>query len=127
MVTIDYCDVTSSYPRCEQADGWTGIEEELEKAGFVTDARVFSVFAIILGNFIFTQTVVAIILLNIDRATAKFKASSHSLASFYVLRPGVEQAMGKEGAANAPQITMQGGKTTSLPSHFSIASLRMVN
>jgi len=63
-----------------QADGWTGIEEELELAGFVITARIFSTFVIILGNFIFTQTVIAIILLNIDYATAKFKASrKHSL------------------------------------------------
>ena len=61
--------------RCEQADGWTGIEEELELAGFVEVARVFSVFVLVLGNFVFTQTVVAIILLNIDHATNKFKAS----------------------------------------------------
>jgi len=59
-----------------QSDGWTGIEEELEMAGFMVAARVFSTFVIILGNFIFTQTVVAIILLNIDYATAKFKASN---------------------------------------------------
>jgi len=43
-------------------------------AGFMISARVFSTFVIILGNFIFTQTVVAIILLNIDHATEKFKA-----------------------------------------------------
>ena len=42
-------------------------------------ARVFSTFVIILGNFIFTQTIVAIILLNIDHATAKFKASHKQL------------------------------------------------
>jgi len=60
---------------CWQADGWTGIEEELELAGFVEVARVFSVFVLVLGNFVFTQTVVAIILLNIDHATNKFKAS----------------------------------------------------
>ena len=67
-----------------QADGWTGIEEELELAGFVITARIFSTFVIILGNFIFTQTVVAIILLNIDYATAKFKAPrKHSFFSFY--------------------------------------------
>ena len=60
---------------CGQADGWTDIEEELELAGFVVAARVFSVFALILGNFVFTQTVVAIILLNIDHATEKFKVS----------------------------------------------------
>jgi len=38
---------------------------------------------------------------------------------------GVEQAMGP--GATAPKISMQWGKTTSLPSHFSIASLPMVN
>ena len=39
---------------------------------------------------------------------------------------GVEQAMGQGGKC-FPQISMQGGKTTSLPSHFSIALLYMVN
>ena len=67
-----------------QADGWTGIEEELELAGFVVTARIFSTFVIILGNFIFTQTVIAIILLNIDYATAKFKVSR----KHFVYTPG---------------------------------------
>jgi len=40
---------------------------------------------------------------------------------------GVEQAMGQGGGKCFPQISMQGGKTTSLPSHFSIALLYMVN
>jgi len=66
-----------------QADGWTSIQEDLELAGFLVTARVFSTFVIILGNFIFTQTIVAIILLNIDHATAKFKASNKHFVILY--------------------------------------------
>ena len=96
-----------------QADGWTDIEEELEHAGFVIAARAFSAFVIVLGNFIFTQTIVAIILLNIDSATERFKASSdHSvLSNVNCLYKKTTRHTWNQTFRRKYRLTLEGGQT----------------
>lgn len=45
----------------------------MENAGYVWLGRTFTAVVICFGNFIATNVIVSIILINIDRATKKFR------------------------------------------------------
>ena len=62
-----------------QCDGWTSISQSLHEAGYTSSVRGFTAVVVCVGNFIVTNVIVGIILLNVDHATKKFEASMSSL------------------------------------------------
>nr|XP_005995952.1 PREDICTED: cation channel sperm-associated protein 3 [Latimeria chalumnae] len=53
-------------------DGWTDIQEELDRLGFEV-SRTFTILFILLGYFLFFNMFIAVVILNIQQATEHFE------------------------------------------------------
>jgi len=54
-------------------DGWTELLQQFVDAGMLPMGRVFNLICIVLGNFMFSNIFIAIIIMNIDEATTLYQ------------------------------------------------------
>ena len=67
------------------ADGWTELQAKLDAKGY-TNSSIFTILFIILGNFIFTNVFVAVVIMNISQTTDNFKKKEQKEKQEYIKR-----------------------------------------